>query len=443
MLVKRILFFLIFAAVLLPQASSAQIDQRCWKRDQCEKARAEMGLHPGQAADGFYQGADTRAACGEKDAAGNELGFCLPGGSTVTNISFGGKREFSNIGEFISDMFQYSIIVAGILAVIMIIIAGFQWTMSGGSPERIGSAKKRIGGAVIGLVIAVLSFTILNTINPNLVNIRLPQTWMVNTQGIAPPFCAQIIGNKLAALGPTSKPMTPADKEKKIEQATYTIEPAQAACGTDYLVNGTGGQTCTGTLCPSANTVCVNSACVKGKIAGKIYNSSLIKKYFPDVFTEQWGDDLIDGAETEIWAICNEEEYEEVSGVNSYLTATGDAHFYNVIAEDTDIIEAIKECGGSVKGFALVMEMDEATDPTDEDHMIGRRPNGDAVDLGEWNAVPSNIKHIVSTGKENSYFISQKQMLDGFSFNIDISVIMDIDDDDDALKAYKEFEYKP
>ena len=58
------------------------------------------------------------------------------------------------------------------LAIVLIIVAGLQWTVSGGNPEMIKRAQKRISGALIGLALAVGSYTILYTINPELVEFR-------------------------------------------------------------------------------------------------------------------------------------------------------------------------------------------------------------------------------------------------------------------------------
>lgn len=85
-------------------------------------------------------------------------------GNTYLSIPF--------LGEYISSVYQYAIVVIGILAVIMIIIAGFQWVMSAGNSDGIASAKNRITGAVIGLIIALGSYTLLFTINPELVQFR-------------------------------------------------------------------------------------------------------------------------------------------------------------------------------------------------------------------------------------------------------------------------------
>ncbi len=76
------------------------------------------------------------------------------------------------IGEYLSVVYRYLVVIAGLVAVIVIIIAGIQWTASGGNSSSIESAKNRIVGALTGLGLAVGSYIILYTINPELVNFR-------------------------------------------------------------------------------------------------------------------------------------------------------------------------------------------------------------------------------------------------------------------------------
>ena len=76
------------------------------------------------------------------------------------------------LGEYLAALYRYSIVVASILAVIIIIISGIQWTISGGSPEKITDAKKRIMQSIVGLLLAVGSYTLLFMINPELVQFR-------------------------------------------------------------------------------------------------------------------------------------------------------------------------------------------------------------------------------------------------------------------------------
>ena len=50
--------------------------------------------------------------------------------------------------------------MAGAIAVLIIVIAGFLYVTSGGSPERVKQAKNALIGAVVGLIVIVLAFAI-------------------------------------------------------------------------------------------------------------------------------------------------------------------------------------------------------------------------------------------------------------------------------------------
>ncbi len=77
--------------------------------------------------------------------------------------------EIPWISEYISLIYQYIVGLAAILAAIVILIAGFLWLMSAGSPDRISQAKELIIGALSGLALALMSYFILNIINPELI----------------------------------------------------------------------------------------------------------------------------------------------------------------------------------------------------------------------------------------------------------------------------------
>jgi len=48
----------------------------------------------------------------------------------------------------------------GTIAVVLIIVAGFQWMTAAGNEEKIGKAKKLMSAAVIGLVIVLMAFAL-------------------------------------------------------------------------------------------------------------------------------------------------------------------------------------------------------------------------------------------------------------------------------------------
>ena len=74
------------------------------------------------------------------------------------------------VGTFIQQLFTWSIGIASVLAVAMIIVGGFQYMQAAGG-QNTKQAKERIQGAVGGLVLLIASVFILNLINPTLTNL--------------------------------------------------------------------------------------------------------------------------------------------------------------------------------------------------------------------------------------------------------------------------------
>lgn len=86
----------------------------------------------------------------------------LPGGASGP---VGGPVS---LGGYLSSMFQWIIGIAGVLAVLMIVIAGIEYMSP--VPSAKESGKNRAMAAILGLILALVSYLILRTINPDLVS---------------------------------------------------------------------------------------------------------------------------------------------------------------------------------------------------------------------------------------------------------------------------------
>jgi hypothetical protein len=86
----------------------------------------------------------------------------------------GGKTTItgSTIGEYILEIYKYLIGAAGILATIVMMYGGVLWIIAGGNQERVTNARGYIVAALSGLVLTLASYTILNFINPELINLK-------------------------------------------------------------------------------------------------------------------------------------------------------------------------------------------------------------------------------------------------------------------------------
>jgi len=288
----------------------------CWKLDDCNLNRAYfLNKTPEELKgnkDGWLQGEDP--------CTGSEWGKCLPAGQTKTTIAFAGKKSFTDIGDFLKYNYNIGLGIAGILAVIMIVVAGIQWVTSGGNSEMISSAKKRIGGALIGLLIAYLSYTILNIVNPALVNLRLPQVYMIRPIKTVPRFCKDIESASTTKFAFAGEPGAVVSKDTFPKAKMEDMKMEQMECGKQYFPDGGAGITCMGNACSaSPNKTCfpVTVQDTKVSLQPSCSNHEIVVRLTVDPSIEtilknqtaltaeiaqDWLDDSLD-----VWGVCSTE----------------------------------------------------------------------------------------------------------------------------------------
>ena len=71
------------------------------------------------------------------------------------------KDLFGDNGVF-KQVTNTILYIVGIIAVIMLIIGGIRYVISGGDSKKVTDAKNTIMYAIIGLIIAILSYAIVN-----------------------------------------------------------------------------------------------------------------------------------------------------------------------------------------------------------------------------------------------------------------------------------------
>ncbi len=86
------------------------------------------------------------------------------------------------ISEYLSGIYGFLVGIVGILAGIMIVLGGFQWLLAAGEAPKITAAKKRIADALIGMILALGSYTLLYTVNPDLVTFKSLRIKLVNRE---------------------------------------------------------------------------------------------------------------------------------------------------------------------------------------------------------------------------------------------------------------------
>lgn len=83
-----------------------------------------------------------------------------------------GKMTSDLLARYIKVIYNYGMMIAGILGAIVLMGGGVLWLTSSGSDTRVQQAKELILGSLVGLVILFCSWLLLNTINPELLKMK-------------------------------------------------------------------------------------------------------------------------------------------------------------------------------------------------------------------------------------------------------------------------------
>lgn len=380
-------FFLVLAAfviILFPQSSYA-IDARCYPKSDCLQIRQEIGASAQEAADGFVQDAYTEKICGalvqrSPDESPEEVGFCLAAGTAKTTISFGGRNNFRDIADFMAFGYQYSIGIAVILAIVVIIIGGLQWAISAGNPGTIGSAKRKIFGAVAGLVIASTSFIILDTINPELTKLQPPNAYLIRSLQLTSDYCSLITDPQIS-FSPY-KPIDPQVPPNRgdiqsayntaLQQQSFTTKAPDTTCGTYYSISNNDNLVCKGLTCPE-NQTChqlgnAQPQCRSGSLSGDIAWKGV--SFSSDERNQRVIDSTID-----LVAICSDGQTKPIQKVNSsFKDHTSHSNAESYIFPINTSLQSVCDTQENLLGFYLVGEINDSPG-SDDFHAIGKNPS--------------------------------------------------------------------
>ncbi|MFH1890207.1 MAG: pilin [Candidatus Kuenenbacteria bacterium] len=127
----------------------------------------------------------TKAVC--KNSSDIRLQISIPGLGSICKYEVfewknGVKQEpavtknlscVSGFPSYIKGFYNLFIGIVGLLSVIMIMAGGFSWLLAAGNAQKITGAKTTIMSAIMGLVLALGSYTILSWVNPKLTELDL------------------------------------------------------------------------------------------------------------------------------------------------------------------------------------------------------------------------------------------------------------------------------
>ena len=90
----------------------------------------------------------------------------LPQGEATVDVETG-------FSTYAANLFWFLLSAAVILALVMMIIGGVEYVGSAGNTSLVGDAKGRMLNALLGLLLALSAWLILNLINPDLVDFKI------------------------------------------------------------------------------------------------------------------------------------------------------------------------------------------------------------------------------------------------------------------------------
>ena len=74
-----------------------------------------------------------------------------------------------DVGDLVEEIFSWALALVGIAVFINFLWAGLLWFTAAGSSGQINKAREKMFNALIGAIILLAAYLILNTINPDLV----------------------------------------------------------------------------------------------------------------------------------------------------------------------------------------------------------------------------------------------------------------------------------
>jgi hypothetical protein len=99
----------------------------------------------------------------------------------------------ASLPDFVRRIYTFSIGLIAVIAVFMIMLAGLTLIFAAGNASAISRAKSRITVSILGVVLALLSYVILDTLNPRLTNLSLPGITPIDTKQQSSIWCSNFM----------------------------------------------------------------------------------------------------------------------------------------------------------------------------------------------------------------------------------------------------------
>lgn len=108
-------------------------------------------------------------------------------------VDIPGMADQVTISSYLIGIYNFFLSIVGIVAVLMIILGGMRYISAAGNSSAIGDAKSMIESAISGLLLALLSWLFVSTINPDILYVRQP--------GLTKPNSSALLDNPVNIFG--------------------------------------------------------------------------------------------------------------------------------------------------------------------------------------------------------------------------------------------------
>jgi len=130
-----------------------------------------------------------------------------------------------NLSQYIVGLYNFLLSIVGIVAVMMLIIGGMKYITAAGNASIVADAKDTISNAIFGLLLALLSWVIVSTINPDVLYIKHPAGSLKDAFKYDHGACGIYDGVNCVCKNDTSPVVAPATQEE-----CHTACSGQVSC---------------------------------------------------------------------------------------------------------------------------------------------------------------------------------------------------------------------
>ncbi len=167
-----------------------------------------------------------------------------------------------DVASYIAGLYKFIAGAIGIIATMMVFYAGIRWLTAAGNRSRVQDAKETLFSALAAVVLALGSYILLYTINPRLVNLRVPTLKPVIGQLQRTDVCTEtkvcLSGDRIGVSCNVDNDCGAGSQSGTCGFQVNLGGDAQPACGKmyEYTDAGAGVASCRGNYCSDPKQAC-------------------------------------------------------------------------------------------------------------------------------------------------------------------------------------------